>query len=280
MAMAGFYGSPPVFTKETVWYPPVIEDWGTWEWKFDRSSSETWNQTLAVTRYLVEQSGGRYFVGSPQLGSAGDLLSLMRGAQKLCMDLVEYADEVRRGIEVLADTWVQLHEEFYNMTLATNDNGGVLAWMMLWAPGRHDQLACDLSTMISPAMFKEFFVPEIEREAGWCEYGTYHLDGPEAMRAHLTALLEIPGIHNIEWTPGVGCPPTLSPQYIPMYKKIQAKGKRLYLLAQPNEVEGLLAELSPRGLYLCTWAESEEEADALLRNVAKWSARRGMIASP
>jgi hypothetical protein len=93
------------------------------------------------------------------------------------------------------------------------------------------------------------------------------------MKSQLSVLLSIDEIDTIEFTPGLGFAPTFSPQYIPLYKKIQEKGKRLYLLAKPEEIEPLLTELSPKGLFLCTQAPSEEEADNLLRNVARWSAK-------
>jgi hypothetical protein len=92
------------------------------------------------------------------------------------------------------------------------------------------------------------------------------------MRAQLPVLLSFDEIDMIEFTPGAGCAPTFSPQYIPLYKKIQEKNKRLYLLAKPEEIEPLLAELSPKGLFLCTEVSSEEEADSLLHSVARWSA--------
>jgi hypothetical protein len=272
MAMAAFYGSKPVFKKETVWYPPVIDDWKTWTWNFDTETEEYWNRTLDITKYLLERSDGRYFVGTPEFGTAGDLLSLMRGMDKLSVDLLDYPSEVKNAIEIMGDTWVRLHEEIFQMTFEANDSGDVLSWLSLWAPGRHDQLACDFSSVISPAMFKEFFIPEIKKEGDWCEYGTYHLDGPEAMNNHLDTLLELDQIDNIEWTPGVGSPPTLSPQYIPSYRKIQKSGKRLYLLAQPQEIEELLNELSPEGLFICTMADSEDKARDLLKKVEKWSA--------
>jgi hypothetical protein len=93
------------------------------------------------------------------------------------------------------------------------------------------------------------------------------------MKFQLPVLLSIDEIDMIEFTPGVGCAPTFSPQYIDQYKKIQQQGKRLYLLAKPDEIEPLLAELSPKGLFLCTQASSEGEANDLLRCVTRWSAR-------
>ena len=149
--------------------------------------------------------------------------------------------------------------------------GSVFGAFLIWAPGTVAKVQCDASSMLSPAMFREFFIPEIVQECAWCEYGTYHLDGPQAMKSHLNALLEVKEIANIEWTPGLGCPPTYTPEYIPLYRKIQAAGKRLYLLAQPREVELLLNELSAKGLFLCTNASSEDEANDLLKKVQVWS---------
>ncbi len=271
MAMAAFYGSKAVFKKDTVWYLPVIDDWSQWTWRLDPATNPHWQQIFAITRYLIQESRGRYFVGTPEVGSAGDVLSLMRGSDRLSLDLIENPEPVKAGIKVIADTWVKFHEEMFQFTRDVNDGGDILPWLSLWAPGRHDQIACDFSTLLSPAMFREFFIPEIVRECAWCEYATYHLDGPQAMKSHLNALLEVKEIANIEWTPGISCPPTFTPGYIPLYRKIQAAGKRLYLLAQPNEVEPLLGELSARGLFLCTNVNSEAEANDLLRNLQRWS---------
>jgi hypothetical protein len=168
-------------------------------------------------------------------------------------------------------------EQVHLQTYEANDNGGVLAWMGLWAPGRIDQIACDFSTVISPAMFEEFFVPEIEKMGNWSEYGTYHLDGPDAMKRTHDILLKIEQIDTIQFTPGAADPPTYSPQYIPRYRKTLESGKNLYLLTKPHEIEPILAELPPEGLYLRTDVESEEEANDLLKKVEKWSAKRNSI---
>ena len=279
MAMAAMYGSPPKFNKTSVWYPAVIKDWDTWEWKFDAETNETWQTILKIERYLIENSKGMYFVGKPELGNAGDLLSLMRGMDNLALDLLDHPEAVHKAIEVLSTTWVQLMEQVYQMTHPVNDGGDVLAWMSLWAPGKHDQMACDFSSVISRGMFQKFFVPDIERMGNWCAYGTYHLDGPAAMKNMLDTLLTIEQIDNIEWTPGAGSPPTYSPQYIPAYQKIQQSGRRLYLLAEPHEIEPLLSHLSPKDLFLCTHADTQEEADELLAKVTRWSTSKHVFAT-
>jgi 5-methyltetrahydrofolate--homocysteine methyltransferase len=256
----------------------VIEDWATWEWQCVPETNEWWQAILAIERRLLADASGRYFVGIPEIGDAADLLSLMRGMDRLAIDLIDCPGAVRHASAVMTDLWVRLHEEVHQMSVGVNDGGGVLAWMSLWAPGRQDQLANDFSSVISTRTFREFFLPEIQTMGDWAECGTYHLDGQKCIKTHLDFLLTIPQIDTIEFTPGSGQPPTFTPAYIPLYKKIQAAGKNLYLLAQPDEVEPLLAELSPEGLLLCVPAESEDDADALLTKAAHWSARGNTFA--
>lgn len=280
MAMAAMFGSPAVFGNKTVWYERVIEDWESWEWRFDPDANPTWQAILAIVRRFLDGAPGRYFVGSPELGNGADVLSLMRGMDRLALDLIMAPEAVKRGVDFISDVWVLLMEQIHQMTVAANDGGGVLAWMSLWAPGRIDQIACDFSSIISPQMFREFFVPEIEKMGDWCEYGTYHLDGPACMRNMLDVLLEIDSIRAIQFTPGAGAPPAYSPQYMPRYKQILESGRNLYLLAEPNEIEHILAELPPEGLFFRTFVPTEHEARDLLKKVAKWSARGSRIVRP
>jgi hypothetical protein len=146
--------------------------------------------------------------------------------------------------------------------------------MSLWAPGRIDQLACDFSSVISPDDFKAIFVKDLKTMGSWMEYGMYHLDGQTCMRNMLEALLEIDCIKAIEFTPGAGSPPTYTAEYIPRYKKILESGRRLYLLAAPNEVRSLCEELPSKGLYLCTYADSMRDADLLIEDTYKWCGKK------
>ena len=69
--------------------------------------------------------------------------------------------------------------------------------------------------------------------------------------------------------------------WIRLMRRIQAGGKLLVLACEPWEVEILLTELEPEGLLLSTHCDSEEEARALLKNGARWSAsRQWMVAGP
>jgi hypothetical protein len=279
MSMAAMYGSPRVFEKSSVWYPAVIDDWETFDWSFDAETNETWKTIQAIVDRQLEDAKGKYFVGTPELGNGADVLSLLRGMDILAMDLVMYPDQVKRGVDIISDTWVQLMEFMYQKTKDVNQDGDVLAWMGLWAPGRVDQIACDFSAIISPEMFVEFFMPEIIKMGNWCDYGVYHLDGPACLTHMLDILLEVEQINTIQFTPGVGFPPTTTPKYIPRLRKVLESGKNLYLLADPHEVETILSELPPEGLYMRTYVNTQEEAEDMLKKVARWSAKGKSMAA-
>jgi|GEM_PF-184791 len=273
MSMAAMFGSPPKFNQTSVWYPMIIQDWSAWQPQFDPQTNPTWKTLMAIVERFVQEAPGKFFVGKPELGNGADVLSLIRGMDNLAIDLIANPDQVRRGVEIISEAWVMLMEQAYQSTTSVNDGGDVLAWMGLWAPGRTDQIACDFSSVISPAMFREFFIPEVIKMGNWCEYGVYHLDGPACMKHMLDVLLDFPQLKTIQFTPGAGSPPTYTPAYIPRYRKILESGRNLYLLCQPAEVEKILAELPPEGLFMRTYVSSQEDADQLLRHVATWSAR-------
>jgi hypothetical protein len=280
MAMAAMFGSTPKFNKTSVWYPTILTDWTEWRPAFDPSSDPTWATLRAIVEGFMAEAAGKFFVGKPELGNGADVLSLIRGMDNLAMDLIAQPEQVQRGVEIISTAWVQLMEQAFQLTCPANDGGDVLAWMGLWAPGRLDQIACDFSSVISPAMFRKFFVPEVVKMGRWCQYGVYHLDGPTCMKHMLDVLLEIPEIKTIQFTPGAGSPPTYTPAYIPRYRKILDSGRNLYLLCQPQEVEQILAELPPEGLFMRTYVASQAEADEMVRCVTRWSKRGNQIAVP
>ena len=132
-------------------------------------------------------------------------------------------------------------------------------------------MQCDFAIMVSPEMFDAFILPALEEEADYLDHSVYHYDGPGALR-HLDSVLGIKSLDAIQWVPGAGAPRVST--WIRLLRRIQAKGKLLVLSCESWEVEPLLSELEPEGLLLSTRCESQAEADALLGNVARWTAGR------
>jgi hypothetical protein len=195
------------------------------------------------------------------------------------MDLYDEPQAIHNAVDLLTREFLNIQESLYDIVRPTAQGGSTLAWMSLWMPGRNgNQMACDFSSVISSDTFQEFFLDPIRREGRWSDYGTYHLDGPACLRNHLDALLKTDEIKAIEWTPGTGSPRASSPTYIPAYRKILEKSKRLILLVEADEVDYLTQNLPPQGVMIKTRAADPAECDRLVRIAAKNAAaqRRGL----
>jgi len=268
-AGCAFWGANPDFGTKSVWFHKIINDWESWNWDFNIKTDKYWKIILDIMTCFVENNDEAYFLGNPEIGNAADNLSLIRGGGDLATDLILNPDEVKKAVDIMSDSWVDAHNQLYSICNGNNNGGDVLAWLNLWAPGKHDQMANDFSTMISTQQFKEFFFPELIKMGQWLDYGTFHLDGPQCIHNHTDALLVLDEIKCIQFTPGAGSPPTSSPEYIPVFQKIQAAGKNLYLLVDPQEIEFTLNNLSSRGLFINTYADTQEDADQIIKKVSR-----------
>ena len=54
--MAAYFGSRAELRPETVWYHPVIEDWGSANLSFDRAAEPLYQATIEATRYYAQES--------------------------------------------------------------------------------------------------------------------------------------------------------------------------------------------------------------------------------
>lgn len=63
---------------------------------------------------------------------------------------------------------------------------------------------------------------------------------------------------------GAGESTTGAAKWIPLYRKIQSKGKAVIVYCAPEEVELVVSALCPEGLLISVNCESEKEAKELL----------------
>jgi len=116
MALAGILGSPAQFTRRTVWYPPVIQDWSDWNWSFNPANNPTWESLSAILKMFIERADGRFLVGPPDLGNGADVLSLMRGMDRLPADLIDNPEKVKDSLAFISDIWISLMEQVHQLT--------------------------------------------------------------------------------------------------------------------------------------------------------------------
>lgn len=264
-------GAKYQFTPETVWFEPTIRDWESDMPVFDPSCAIL-DREVETMKYLAARGMGKYYVSMPDNCGVMDSLAHLRGTDNLLIDLIDEPEQIPPALNVMTDALKAACVRQFEVIRENNDGGCVHGWMLTRAPGTHMQLQVDFSVMISPAMYEEFAMPELEAMTNWLDYSTYHLDGQEQIR-HLDMLLSLPRLNMIQWTPVAGQPPTSD--FIPVLQKIQKAGKGLVLYPSKKEVEKLLDGLSPKGLFLHVRdAVDEEEAREVVKLADRMACRR------
>lgn len=267
---AAFLGAPIHFAEDTSWVDPMIVAWEPPPRFALDTNNHWWNMQMDLLTRAHEAGRGKWITGIPDTHSGGDALSALRGRQQLCIDLVDNADQVQTAMTELEPVVIDVYERFFP-AVEYQKYGSSSGWLPTWSRGRANVIQCDFIALISPEMFERHFLNELALQARWLDRTIYHLDGPDCIR-HLDLLLSIPEIRAIQWVPGAGAPPM--PHWIPLLKRIQQAGRGLHLQTEPEHVETLLHELSPRGLMLNTSVDSEEEARDLIRHVSRWTFHR------
>jgi hypothetical protein len=270
-SIPAFLGCPTELDENTGWWDPIfdeqVDDWDVASLRID-PDNRWWRFTLEQARMSVTEAAGRALpcIGGA-LGGCGDTLAALRSTMPLLYDVTRVPQRVLQAELYLMDVWIEVYETLYGITHAAAE-GSTVGWFPLWSPGRYYVTHCDFSYMISPKMFRELFVPAIERQTQYLDHCVHHVDGIGAFR-HVPVLCELPRLQALQILPGAGKPSPL--HYLDTLRQVQALGKNLHISLPPDEVESALELLSARGLFIATHCETEEQARHLLKMATTWS---------
>lgn len=262
-----YYGAKASYGNDTIWFESVFDNLLNIK---DQYNNKNLLKQVKIASYLTDRANDQYFVGMPDNTGTLDALGHLYGTQQVLMDMIEEPNLVKKAIKELNKGWRISNEAFYNTSKELNQ-GGAHAWMHLMAPGRLTHMQCDMSVMFSKEMYKEFVLPELEEQMEWIEYPVYHFDGIE-QEQHLPYLLSLSKLKAIQWTHVAGQPSAA--YYLPILQRIQKAGKRLIIMAPPEDIPLLLDGLSAKGLYIHTETNRKKEAIKLIAYVEKHSKER------
>jgi hypothetical protein len=256
--------------ETTVWYEPTLHDPDNHPpLRFDPANP--WFQIhMALIEEALRHAEGRYLVGIPDLIENLDTLAQLRGPEQTLLDILERPEWMVERIQEINQAFF---EAFDAIAACTRDFWGGTSFhaFMIWGLGRTAKLQCDFSCMISPAQFRRLVFPALQEQIRWLDHALYHLDGTQAL-PQLPNLLDLEGLHAIEWTPQAGLPGGGSPEWYGLYRQIKRAGKAVQAIGvAPEEVEPLLDAVGPEGMFVMTSTPTEEEARRLLERVG-WRA--------
>jgi hypothetical protein len=260
--LATFIGSEPDFTDDTVWFKQCIADPEAHPSLSFDPSNRYFRDQMHIIQQGVSKAAGRYLVGVPDLIENIDILVSLRGMENLLSDMVDRPEWVESKVAEINKVWFEV---FGIIREKVMDPWGGNTWsgFRIWSPGRTAKLQCDASAAFSPSMFHRFVVPALTEQCQWLDRSMYHLDGTQCI-CHLDALLSIPCLDAIEWTPQAGRPGGGNPMWYDLYRRILRAGKCVQAVdVLLTEVIPLLDAVGPKGMFIMTRTETEEDARKL-----------------
>jgi len=262
-------GGTPKFAQDTIWFEHVNIDFNGPS-PFYYKDGDPWvEKYMALYNVIVEMAGkDDFLVGKPSNLPANDLFSMFMGTEEFLFSLIDHPEWMRNAIIKGAQEQLKLCRKIEKNICEKHDfwygHGG---WMCFWAPQPFTSTQSDVSCMLSPEMFEEFIMPEMDTLGQ--AYGAlwYHLDGGNA-RQHLPRLLSLPYLKVLQYVPAP-CEPANGPEHLDFYRTIQAAGKIVHIGVPKENVLPLVKSLDTSLLMLDVTCNSVEEGQALLKATKK-----------
>lgn len=271
ITLAPMFGANQHFSEETVWYTKPASPISP-ENNFDLilQDNNSWFLKLQeLAQVGTEYAKDKYLCGAPATCGGLDVLSELRGASELCLDLVLEPEWVKQKLKEINFANRKAFDTIYE--IMKDEEGSMFhAFFMIWGRGKTALIQCDFAALISENHFREFQVPSIIDACSYLDNSLYHVDGPDALRT-IDALLEIEGLDCIEFTPGPQVPQGGDSKWYPLYRKILEAGKCVQVVEmKAKEVEPLLNAIGTNGVYMMVNFQSEEELRETIKVVEKY----------
>jgi hypothetical protein len=266
-----FYGCPLHYSNyDTCWSEPILQDWSQLDTLHLDWNNFYFKRLTALSDALVEAGQGKWITGMSDWHVGADALAALRDPQRLAMDMIQYPEGVKTLLARVNADYFAVYDFFYDRLRKAGLP--ITSWTPLVAESKYYILQCDFSIMVSQAMYREFFLDGLRGECQFLDRSIYHLDGPGALR-HLDDILAIPELDALQWVPGAGNEDFN--RWIWVYQKAQKAGKGIQVNCKTEEIEAIMANLDPRGLYLIVMdCPSRQTAEMIINRLEKWTVRK------
>jgi len=269
--VAGFLGArvhSVTEPSETVWFtPPEDEPAGEVALRYD-AENVWWRRVQDVAAAFVRRWPGQLVVSQTDLGGNLDIVASFRTTQALLTDCIDRPADVVRWVSGTTALWLHYYDALD--AILRPSGRGSSSWTPIWSPGKTYMLQSDFSYMISPAMFEQFVMPDLEACCAHLDHAFYHLDG-KGQIPHLDMLLSIERLHGIQWIPGDGAPPP--GDWLALLGRIRQGGKLCQVFVRPEGALKIVRNLGGKGFLFVINHDGEldepEDAAAFLGRLAR-----------
>ena len=115
---------------------------------------------------------------------------MLMGTEAFLLALIDHPQWMARAIVEGTRDQLAVRDELQAMVRAGHDFWyGNAGWMPFWAPEPYAGTQSDMSCMLSPQMFEQFVLPELDLCGQRCGALWYHLDGGQRAATPAAALV-------------------------------------------------------------------------------------------
>lgn len=255
--------------KWTNWAEPVLKDWDSFLPVSLKKDNPVWQSVLKYSVMLKERGKGKYIVGMVDLHSHMDAFSALRHPDKLCIDLYDDPDLVKKGCAQARAMYQPIYEKLYAAGGMSKETG-TIGWLPLWCEDKTAAVQCDFSVFLGNEMWREFVLPGVEEEVAYLDRCFYHLDGKQQL-IHLDDLLALSRLDGIQWVPGAGQPEMFLPCWRDVLKKILAAGKKVIVYGDMNldAVKDVHKDLGPKNVVYDIQNKNRHEVEEIIAWLSK-----------
>jgi DNA-binding FadR family transcriptional regulator len=222
---------------------------------------------LEFSSALVEQSRGRFPVGMPIMRGPTDMLGAILGQQEMVLALMTEDPAVMRPlIERVTGAFLSVIEAQRRIVPAFY-NGSSLGFYHVWAPGPSIWFQDDLSAILSPKIYREFFLDSARMILSRYAYTAFHLH--PASFFIIDEMLSLDGLRVLVVNKDIGGPSVK--EMLPVLTRImETRGLILWGDLTIDDLETVKRALPCRGLGFHVVAPSAEEAEDRLKYIQDW----------
>jgi len=222
---------------------------------------------LEFTAALVERSRGRWPVGMPIMRGPTDILGALLGQQEMVLALmIDDPARMHRLVERVTRAFLAVIAA-QNRLIPAFQGGTSLGFYHVWAPGPSIWFQDDLSALLSPKVYRDFFLDSARMILRGVPHTAVHLH--PASFFILDELLTLDGLNVIEVNKDIGGPGVRD--MLPVLSRImETRGLILWGDLTIEDLEIIRRRLPCRGLCLRVVAPTLEEARERRNYIHRW----------
>ena len=246
----------PIYHRDgNIWAAPWLDTYEALE-KIELKADNPWFvRLLELTDWLVELSAGRFPVSMSLMRGPLDLLSALRGPQRMCLDLFDHPEELDEALQRLTNIWIDIARA--QLARIPAFEGGYSSGMInLWSREPMAWFQDDALALWSPKYYR--------RHLRSCEEQLSRCMGVTGIHLHpvslfvIKDLMAMPELDVIE----VNCDdegPTMSDMIPYLKRTLKEKNLVIWGAFTMADLRVIKEHLPSRGLALQVMAETPDE---------------------